>query len=149
VSAAVPKNLGWLVRQQIRWTEGTTRDFRKHSLRILRSDLPAATKVGLAYQGLLGLQSPAFLLFWFVLPALFPDRLPFLPSFAVLAFLAFAWGWPLCQGSRFEGYRLRQMAAVLAYGFLISYVLAPFGTYAFVSGLVRDSSFWRVTRRRG
>ena len=39
--------------------------------------------------------------------------------------------------------------AVLLYGFLIPYVMAPFGTYAFVSGLVRDPSSWTVTKCRG
>jgi len=149
VSAAVPKNLGWFVRQQFRWVEGTTRDFRKHVARLIRSDLPVPTKVGLTYQGLLGLQSPAFLLFWFVLPTVSAGRLPLLPYLAVLAFLAVAWGWPLYRASKFEGYNLRQLAAVLAYGFAIAYVLAPSGALAFFSGLVRDSRFWRVTRRRG
>ncbi len=149
VSAAVPKNLGWFIRQQFRWVEGTTHDFRKHARRIVRSRLPKVTKVGLCYQGLLGVQSPAFLLFWFVLPLLFPARLPFLPSLAILAFLAVAWGWPLYRASKFEGYNRRQLGGVLAYGFLIAYVLAPFGALAFISGLLRDSTFWRVTRRRG
>jgi hypothetical protein len=97
----------------------------------------------------LGVQSPAFLLFWFVLPLLFPARLPFLPSLVILAFLAVAWGWPLYRASKFEGYNRRELGGVLAYGFLIAYVLAPFGAAAFISGLVRDSTFWRVTRRRG
>src|SRR5207249_1362093 len=64
-------------------------------------------------------------------------------------FLAVAWGWPLYRASKFEGYNLRQLVAVLAYGFAVAYVLAPSGALAFFSGLVRDSRFWRVTRRRG
>src|SRR5207247_3099415 len=75
--------------------------------------------------------------------------LPLLPYLAVLAFLAVAWGWPLYRASKFEGYNLRQLVAVLAYGFAVAYVLAPSGALAFFSGLVRDSRFWRVTRRRG
>ena len=149
VSAAVPKHVGWLVRQTFRWTAGTTRDFRKHVRRLLRARLPIATKVGLCYHGLFGLQNPAFLLFWVVLPLLFPDRLPLLPSLAIFGFLGFAWGWPLYRGSKFEGYTLRQAAAALLYGFGVAYVLAPVGAYAFALGLVRDSSFWKVTKRRG
>ncbi len=149
VSAAVPKNLRWFIRQQFRWVEGTTRDFRVHAKQVVRSRLPKRTKIGLCYQGLLGLQSPAFLLFWFILPALSPARLPFLPFIAILAFLAVAWGWPLYRASKFERYNLPQLGAVLAYGFVIAYVLAPFSALAFFSGLVRNSNFWKVTRRRG
>ena len=149
VSAAVPKNLRWFIRQQFRWVEGTTRDFRIHATRVVRSRLPGRTKIGLCYQGLMGLQSPAFLLFWFSLPAFSSARLPFLPFIAILAFLAIAWGWPLYRASKFEGYNLPRLGAVLAYGFLIAYVLAPFSALAFVSGLIRDSNVWKVTRLRG
>lgn len=149
VSAAVPKNFRWFIRQQFRWVEGTTRDFRIHAKQVVRSRLPRRTKIGLCYQGLLGLQSPAFLLFWFILPALSPARLPFLPFIAILAFLAVAWGWPLYRASKFEGYNLPRLGAVLAYGFVIAYVLAPFSALAFFSGLVRDSALWKVTQRRG
>jgi cellulose synthase/poly-beta-1,6-N-acetylglucosamine synthase-like glycosyltransferase len=149
VSAAVPKNLAWFVRQQIRWSEGITRDFRKHVKRLVRSNLPLRAKVGLFYQGLMGLQGPSFLVFWFVLPILFPARLSIFTMLGLFALLAVTWGWPVYKGARFEGYRLKQIAGVLTYGLLISYVLIPFGTYAFISGLFRNPSSWTVTKRRG
>ena len=149
VSAAVPRNLGWLIRQQMRWIGGMTRDFRQHFGRLVRSDLTRAAKVGLFYHGLVGLQPAAFLLLWLVLPILYPVQLPPIPTLILLVFLGLSWGWPMSQGAKGEGYRLRQMAAVLLYGFLISYVLAPFGAFAFFSGLVRTPSHWKVTQRRG
>ena len=149
VSAAVPMNLGWFIRQQIRWTEGITRDFRKHVWRLIRSKLSIRAKVGLVHQGLMGLQGPALFLFWLILPTIFPGKLPFLSMVGLFVALGFVWGWPMSQGARFEGYRLKQMASVLVYAFLLSYVLLPTGTYAFLSGLVRDPSRWTVTKRRG
>src|SRR3990172_866031 len=138
VSAAVPKNLWGLVEQHIRWIAGTTRDFRRHARRLLRARLPMRTKIGLASQGLSGIQAAAFLLLWIVLPLLSPSQIHPLLSLAILVFLWVAWGLPLYRGSRFEGYTLRQIAAVFAYGFVCAYVLAPFGAYAFALGLVRD-----------
>lgn len=149
VSAAVPRGLPWLIREQVRWTGGITRDFRKHVRRLARSNLPARAKVGLFWQGLMGLQGLTFLLFWLVLPVLFPVQLPLIPTLGLLGFVGISWGWPIYRGSRSEGYGLRQTAAVLFYGFLISYVMAPFGAYAFFSGLVRSPSSWKVTQRRG
>ena len=149
VSAAVPKTLWWFIRQQMRWTEGTTRDFRKHARAMLRPNLARSSKLGLSHPGLLGLQNPSFLLFWIIFPILFQQRLPVIPTLGFLVFLGFAWGWPLLQGSKLEGFGARQVAAVLLHGFPIAYVVAPFGTYAFFSGLVITSSFWVVTRRRG
>ena len=52
------------------------------------------------------------------------------------------------RATRFEGYTVRQAAALLC-GFFIAYLLAPFGTYAFLSSIVRTSSSWVVTRHRG
>ncbi len=148
VSAAVPWSLPWLIREQVRWTAGITRDFRKHVRHVLHSNLSIRAKVGLFWQGLMGLQGPSFLLFWLVLPMLFPVSLPLLPTLALLSFVGFSWGWPIYKGSRAEGYGLRQIVAVLAYGLAISYIMAPFGTYAFLSGLFRSPSTWTVTRRR-
>jgi len=149
VSAAVPKTLRWFLRQQIRWAEGTTRDFRQHARALFRSRIPVSTKLGLSYQGMLGLQSPSFLLFWIVLPLLFGQRLPLIPLLGFLVFLGFAWGWPLVRASHLEGFTLRQLAAVLAYGSVIPFVVAPVTTYAFFSGLFRTSRSWVVTKRRG
>lgn len=149
VSAAVPWSLKWLIREQVRWTGGITRDFRKHVRRLLRSDLPAKTKVGLFWQGLMGLQGPTFLLFWLVLPWLLPVQAPLILTLGLLAFVGFSWAWPLYQGSRSEGYGRSQSAGVLAYGLALSYVMAPFGSYAFFSALVRSPTSWTVTRRRG
>ena len=44
-------------------------------------------QVGLSHQGLLGSQKPSFLLFWIVLPILFQQRLPLIPTFGFLVFL--------------------------------------------------------------
>ncbi len=149
VSAAVPKNLWGLVEQHKRWIAGTTRDFRKNARQLLHARIPIRTKIGLASQGLSGIQALSFLLFWIVLTPIFPLRLNPLPSLAILGFLGVAWGWPLYRGSRFEGYNLRQIVAVLAYGFFCAYVLAPFGAYAFALGLVRNPTSRTVTKRRG
>jgi len=149
VSAAVPNNLWGLVHQHIRWIAGTTRDFRKHARRLLRARLPLTTKIGLASQGLAGIQAAAFLLLGIVLPLPFPVKLPLWVSLGTLVFLGIAWGWPVVRGSKYEGYTLRQTVAVLAFGFVCAYVLAPFGAYAFFVGLLRDPTFRRVTKRRG
>ena len=149
VSAAVPTNLWGFVQQHMRWIAGTTRDFRKHARRLLRARLPVRTKIGLTSQGLYGVQAAAFLLLWIVLPLLFPVKLPLWTSLGILGFLGIAWAWPLFRGSRYEGYTLRQTAAVLAFGFVCAYVLAPFGAYAFAVGLVRDPTCRNVTKRRG
>ena len=149
VSAAVPNSLWGLVQQHIRWVAGTTRDFRKHARRLLRARLPLTTKIGLASQGLAGIQAAAFLLLGIVLPLPFPVKLPLWVSLGTLVFLGIAWGWPVVRGSKYEGYTLRQTVAVLAFGFVCAYVLAPFGAYAFFVGMIRNPTFWRVTKRRG
>jgi len=149
VSAAVPRDLRWYIRQQFRWTEGTTRDFRRRFSDLRHSSLSTSAKVGLSYQGLLGIQNPAFLLFWIILPSLFPHIVPLVLTLVLVFFLGFAWAWPLARAARFEGFSLRQVAAVLSFGFVIAYVLAPFGTYALVSGAIRSRSRWLVTKRRG
>jgi len=134
---------------ELRWTEGVTRDFRKHARSMFRSRIDRRLKIGLSYHGLLSVQNPSFLAFWIALPLLFAPVIPVAITFAFLAFLGFAWAWPLVRASAFEGFTRRQQAAVLAYGFAIAYILAPLGTYAFFSGLVRKSSPWVVTPRRG
>jgi len=149
VSAAVPVTIWDYLRQQLRWTEGATRDFRKHALPMLRSRIDVRSKVGLSYHGLLNMQPPAFLLFSVALPLLLGPRLPFLASFGLLVFLGLAWAWPLVRASTLEGFTHRQLAAVLACGLAVAYILVPLGTYAFFSGLIRKSSPWVVTPRRG
>jgi|GEM_PF-2905007 len=149
VSAAVPRDLRWYIRQQLRWTEGTTRDFRKRFRNLRNSNLTMSAKVGLSYQGLLAIQNPSFLLFWIILPAFFPHVLPLAITLVFMVFLGFAWGWPLSHACQFEGFTKRQVAAALAFGFIIPYVVAPFGTYAFLIGAIRSRSQWLVTRRRG
>src|SRR3990170_5085196 len=76
-------------------------------------------------------------------------REPLWVSLGTLVFLGIAWGWPVVRGSKYEGYTLRQTVAVLAFGFVCAYVLAPFGAYAFFVGMIRNPTFWRVTKRRG
>ncbi len=149
VSAAVPRNLRWYVRQQIRWAEGTTRDFRKLFRALRKSNLPVSAKVGLTFQGLIAVQNPCFLLFWFILPAFFPNILPLVITLALIVFLGFAWGWPLSRACKFEGFTKRQRAAALAFAFFIPHLVCPFGTYAFLTGAIRSRSQWLVTRRRG
>ena len=149
VSAAVPWNLAWLLRQQVRWIQGLTRDFRRYARQILNSNLTSKAKLGMFYQGLIGLQGPTFLILWLVMPLLFPMQLPLLATLGLLVFLGFSWGWPISQGARFEGYGIRKIAMTLAFALLTVYVVAPLGTYAFFSGLFTTPSSWRVTRRRG
>ena len=72
-----------------------------------------------------------------------------IPTLGFLVFWVFASAWPLVRASKFEGYSLHQVAAIERYGFFIAYLLTPFGTYAFLSGVVRTSSSWVVTGRRG
>lgn len=82
--------------------------------RLLRARLPVPTKIGLVSQALCGVQAVAFLVLWIVLPVLFPVWLSLLPSLAILGFLGVAWGWPLYRASKFEGYNLSRLGAVLA-----------------------------------
>ncbi len=151
VDGAVPRGVGWFIRQQRRWAEGTVRDTRHYLGRLIRSPLPWPAKVGLLYQGFSYTQS-LLLLSSMPLSAagfLFGIGPPLWLSALLLLVYAGSWCSHLVLGARLEGYGPRRLLPMLIFSHFLMYVMAPLYAWASLRGLLLEEGEWHVTLRRG
>jgi cellulose synthase/poly-beta-1,6-N-acetylglucosamine synthase-like glycosyltransferase len=147
--AAVPRNLPWFFRQQMRWYEGTISDFLKHAGSVLRSDeLTLRQKVGLCYNGLMYFQALAVLISVFLVfegNAFLPTWLGvFVSLYAGLSYLLL-----IARAGVLEHVGITGWSGAVFIGFVFTYVLSLVMSYAVVKAVLVRPDDWSVTRRRG
>ena len=153
VPCECPSTLRRFIRQQCRWAEGHTRNFRRYLWRILRHrDLPLKTKLDFLVVGAIFLQSVLFLtgqglvlieiIYGFFWQPLIP------PSISLGLFFYVSVAYPLSmfvgllnEGALKESYILGAL--------VLSYLIAPFLAWASIRGLLLNRGRFDRTYKTG
>jgi cellulose synthase/poly-beta-1,6-N-acetylglucosamine synthase-like glycosyltransferase len=147
--AAVPQDLGWFFRQQMRWYEGTISDFLKHARKVAKSgELSLRQKVGLYYNGLMYLQALAVLVSIFLVA----ERTGAFPTWVgifVSVYAALSYIMLFARAAMLEQVGWLRSAGAVFVGFLFTYVLSVVMSYAVVKAILVRPKDWTVTKRRG
>jgi len=147
---AVPQDIKWFIRHQIRWAEGTIADFKRHFVSLIKAEkLSVKEKIGLIYQDLLYSQSLVILIS-FVLSLIFykvstMHTISFI-SAPVIILSLISWLGLFIRGLEIENMKLD--ISVLVFSFLMIYIMSLFYSYGTVKGLILKKRSWIVTRRR-
>lgn len=146
---AIPKEVRWYVKQQMRWAEGTIADFKKHfKSMIFSKHLSLRGKVGLAYQGLVYLQSLAILgSMAIVLTTGYSPFHTSLPLSSIISVAAgVSWVAVYLYGAANEGVNIG--FSDLLFAFLMIFAMSPVYAYSSLKGLLVRKEGWTVTKRR-
>ena len=147
-----PSTLGRAIRQQYRWGEGHTRNFKRYFWRIVRRDgLPVSTKldfilVGASYlQAVLSLTSFLLLVINLLLGVGWPVPGPL--AYFLFLYMSAAYPLAMLYGLKLEG-AWHEKKDVL-YALLLGYILAPFVAYASLRGLLSPRGYFARTYKTG
>jgi len=146
---AIPQDIKWFFKQQVRWAEGNIADFRKHFVSLIKSrHIGFKKKIGLIYQGLFYFPSIVILSSLAVTLSIqyVPIFIPEIINVLVLSFISGSWLFPYIEGFKIEGMRVTLSDVMFA--FLMIYALAAVYAYATLKGLLIREQKWTVTRRR-
>ena len=154
VPCECPSTLKRFIRQQCRWAEGHTRNFRRYLRKVIRRpDIPLKTKLDFLLVGMIFLQSVLFLVGLVALAILFFLNSPWLNALplpigvAVLFYTGIA--YPLCMylGLRAEGFKFEKKDIVIA--LLLSLIMIPFMAWASLKGLLCSRGKFERTFKTG
>jgi len=145
---AIPKNYKWFITQQLRWSEGTTRDFRRYLRRIITTDLPWRTKLGIVYQGLYYAMAWAILASW-ILAIFHVSLFPTPMAISLLVYYGASWSYLYARGAKLENFSNILTIKCLLLGFLLAHFMIPIYCYSTLRGAITGRIGWIVTRRRG
>jgi len=153
VPCECPSTLWRFIRQQCRWAEGHTRNFRRYFWRILRrKDLPLKTKLDFLLVGGIFLQSVLFILgevlvaTGMAIGALWQPILPLPVSIGLFFYMGAAYPLSMILGLLYEG----ALADRYILGTLIlSYLIVPFLAWASLRGLLLNRGEFKRTYKTG
>jgi len=146
---AIPEDIKWFFKQQVRWAEGNMADFKKHFIALVKSrHIGFKKKIGLIYQGLF--YFPSIVILSSLAVTLSIQYLPFLLSVLLnpLVQIVTLTGWFLTYA---EGFKIEGMKVTLSdvmFAFLMIYAIATVYAYATLKGLLFRTQGWTVTKRR-
>ncbi len=153
VPAECPSRLVHVIRQSLRWSQGTTSALTQHLRQILKSPrLSKREKMDLVLFGTSHLQALLFTasnitllttLLWFQAP---PAR-TLLAATPIALYLALSAPTSTAAGLYKDG-SLRRLHWIL-YAILLSYLLIPFQAYGALKGLSTGQGFWHRTPKTG
>ena len=152
VPCECPSTLNQAIKQQCRWAEGHTRNFKRYFWRVIRrEDLPMSTKldfiiVGTSYlQAVLSLVSFSLLIVDLLLGVKWP--LPDPLAYFLFFYVNIAYPLSMLYGLRLEG-AWHEKKDVL-YALLLGYILSPFLAYASLRGLFLSRGYFTRTYKTG
>jgi len=145
--AAIPRNYKWFITQQLRWSEGTISDFRKHFKSFLRAEISWKTRLGIIFQGFYYTSAWAVLLSWILL--LFKQTMMMPLTLGLLMFYGGSWAYTYWKGAQLEGFSPTLTIKCLLLGFAVSHLMTPIYCYSTLRGVILRRTDWIVTRRRG
>lgn len=153
VPAECPCTVRRSIRQQMRWSEGTTRIYARYVGRILKSPfMSVREKLEFAFHAGMYIQAILFVVANLLLVALVVSQGGRLGSLALLispfvAYLALSTPLAMLAGLYREG--ASRSGKWVPYSLALGYVMMPFMAYAALKGLFRRDGFWHRTPKTG
>lgn len=152
VPCECPATLKHVIRQQCRWGEGHTRNFRRYFWRVITQDeLPTRTRLDFMLVGASYLQSVLSIvsLMLCAISLLAGIKWPIPDPLAILLFVYANLANPLAMlyGMRREGAWHEKKDII--YAIILSYMLAPFVAYASLKGLLLSKGYFTRTHKTG
>jgi len=146
---AIPKDIRWFFKQQMRWAEGNIADFKKHFIALIKSkNLDSNKKIGLVYQGLY--YTPSIAIISSLAVTLSIRYLPFffsvIISLLVVIFTFIMWLLFYAKGFKMENMKLT--ISDVMFGFLMIFAVGTVYAYSSLKGLLVREQGWTVTKRR-
>ncbi|RLI07863.1 hypothetical protein DRO32_03240 [Candidatus Bathyarchaeota archaeon] len=153
VPCECPSTVGRYIRQQCRWAEGHTRNFKRYFWKIIGSpELPLRTKLDFLMVGGIFLTSVVFMLgqvlfaLDILLLTLGQPVMPLPVSSLLFIYMSIAYPLSLLLGSLNDGAKSdRHIIGAL----VLSYLMAPFIAWACLRGLLLDSGVFERTYKTG